>query len=72
MIRSTLLPPVTGRTNSGSKNEIKYDDVSKEIEKSAELDDSFNFAPPPYKGISLIRNNTPPWDHHMTLGIVLL
>ena len=23
-------------------------------------------------GTSLIRNNTPRWDHHMTLGMVLL
>ena len=27
---------------------------------------------PKYEGTSLIRNRPPPWDHHRTLGMVLL
>jgi hypothetical protein len=29
-------------------------------------------SPERYWGTSLIRNSPPPWDHQMTLGIVLL
>ena len=25
-----------------------------------------------YRDTSLIRHSNPPWDHHMTLGIILL
>ena len=27
---------------------------------------------PSYRGTALIRNGTPPWDHHKALGIVVL